>query len=411
MFGMSYGQNWKFKTEGYLKKNMLHEADSVVQKYLEEAMNDPKTKPAKMAELYKLGAETNFGIAQPELLKGAASNPLDTATFIKATEKALEYCALSHKYDMMPAKEGTEPKPMFVERNKEIVNKMLDFYYFTAFFFLESDKQKSASYFLKYTQSYKHPVFTQAEQDSIYESKKANYATAANNAALIFYELKDWDNLIPAAEVAARDTSKLHDAYLMMCTAYLSKGDTANWVNTLQQAVENDPKNDQFIEWLQIYYVEKNDVQSAEAIADKLIAKQPNNATGYYMKGCVELNMKKKYAESREYFDKVLAINPNHAGAHVNMGVAYINEITDKVSSGVFKYVGTNKMVPQKDQAIYERELNECKSFYEKALPHYEKARELLPDNKRAWAYSLYVIYTNLKEESKAAEMKALLDN
>jgi len=410
-FGFSYGQNWKYKTEGYLKQNRLHEADSTVQKYLSESLNDPKSKPAKIAELYKLGAEINFQIAQPELLKGAESLPLDTATFIKATERALEYCALSNKYDYIPAKEGADPKPQFVERNKEIVNKMLDFYYFTAFFYVETDKPKSAAYFLKYTQSYKHPVFTQDEQDSIFASKKENYAKAAGNAAWIFYELKDWDNLIPAAQVATQDSSNQHNAYLMMCEAHLAKGDTAQWVNTLQQAIENDPKNDQFIEWLQVYYVGKNDIQSAEEIADRLIASQPGNPTGYYMKGCVELNMKKNYTGSRELFEKVLAINPEHAGAHVNIGTAYINEITDKVNSGVYKYVGTSKLVPQKDKAIYERELNECKGFYEKALPHYEKARELLPDNKRAWAYPLYVIYTNLKDESKAAEMKVLLDN
>lgn len=410
-FSFSYGQNWKYKTEGYLKKNMLHEADSLVQKYLAESLNDPKTKPAKLAELYKLGAETNFQIAQPELLKGAESHPLDTVTFLKATERALEYCALSHKYDLMPAKEGADPKPQFVERNKEIVKKMLDFDYFTAFFFLENDKPRSAAYFLKYTQSYKHPIFSEAEQDSIYASKKENYGKAANNAAWIYYELKEWDKLIPAAQEATKDTAFQHNAYLMMCEAQLAKGDTTQWVNTLQQAIENDPKNDQFIEWLQVYYVGKNDIQSAEEIADRLIISQPQNATGYYMKGCVELNMKKNYPGSRELFEKVLAINPEHAGAHVNMGTAYINEITDRANSGHYKYVGTGKLVPQKDKALYERELNECKEFYKKALPHCEKARELLPDNKRVWAYHLFVIYTNLENKSKAAEMKALLDN
>lgn len=408
---LSYGQAWKFKAENLMRLNRPAEADSILRIAREDLANDPKAKPARLAELYKLSAEVAFTLAQPELLKGAGGMPFDTLAFLKYADDTRRFCELSNKYDHMPAKPGAEPKPVFVARNKEIMDKMLDYDYFCGFFFIESDKRRAADYFLKYSDAHKHPVYTQQQSDSIYAVKQANYAKSANNAMVIFYELKDWDKLLPAAAVAKTDSASRHVAYLMSCEAHLAKGDTASWVNTLKEAIEKDEDNSGYIEQLQIYYVGKNDIADAEAWADKLIAEHPEVYTGYFMKGCVELNMKKNFAAARELFEKTLSLNPEFVQAHVNIGTSYINEITDKVSRGVYKYVGTSKLVPAKDKAIYEGELKEVRGYYEKALPHYELARERFPEVSRVWAYPLYVIYSNLDNKTKAAEMKTYLEN
>jgi len=410
---LSYGQMWKDKAESYLNKQMYHEADSFVQKNLTEALQNPKTKPSKLATLYRIGAEANCMIAQGEFGKAGAQLPFDTVACLNAIERGLEFAELSNRYDLTPSKPGAEPKPQYVARNKEIVSNLLFFYSYAGYFFAETDQAKAAGYFSKFASAYKHPVYSAAEQDSIYHSTR-NYSNAQANAAMMYYQLKDWQKLIPVAGEAVKDTANRHNAYLMLCEAYTALHDTASWVNTLKSAIENDPNNTPFIESLQVYYIHKNDVAGAEEVADRLIAspEQEKQLIGYYMKGCVELNMRKRYPQARELFEKVLAINPDHKESHVNIGASLINEAVDLIASGKYKYVGhEGKAVPAKEKPIYEKELAEQKSFYQRAQSHYERARELWPDNSRAWAYPLYKIYEVLEDNAKKTEVATFLEN
>lgn len=411
--GLAYGQAaYTFKFDNLARRGLFNSCDSLVSVELEKAKKKENTKATRYAELYNLGAKAAFSLVHPELLKGAGGNPFDTTLFISKSEQALEYAAISHDYDMRPAKPGAEPKPKLIAANKEIVSKMLDQWYFAGFFFLETDKARAAEYFLKYTQGYKHPVFTQAEQDSIYKAKKDNYSKSAFNAAWTYYELKNWDKMLDAAKVVLEDTFNMHTTYLMVCEGQLAKGDTVSWLKTLEEAIARDKNNEQFIEWLQAYYLQTENVAAAEQTAQRYIELHPNDATGYFMMGAVELNMKKDYAKSREYSEKALAIDPNNYRILVNLGASYVNEMLAKVNSGAFKYVGhPGKAVPSKDKALYDKELAEFKESYEKARGYYEKVRELVPENSRVWAYPLYVCYGNLNMTEQANEMKSLLDN
>lgn len=411
--GLSYGQMWKDKAESYLNKQMYHEADSFVRRNLDEALANPKTKPSKLATLYKIGAEANCMIAQGEFGKAGAQLPFDTVACLDAIERGLQFAELCHKYDFTPAKPGAAPKPQYAERNKEVVSNLLFFYSYAGYFYAETDYAKAAGYFSRFAGAYRHPVFSEAEQDSIYASTR-NYSNALGNAAMMYYQLKDWQKLIPVANEAVKDTANRHNAYLMLCEAYTAQHDTASWVNTLKSAIDNDPNNTPFIESLQVYYISKDDAEGAEEVADRLIASssQEKQLTGYYMKGCVELNMRKRYPQARELFEKVLAINPDHKESHVNAGASLINEAVDLIASGKYKYVGHEGMsVPAKDKPVYERELAEQKSFYERARSHYEKARELWPENSRAWAYPLYKIYEVLEDSAKKEEIASFLEN
>lgn len=49
------------------------------------------------------------------------------------------------------------------------------------------------------------------------------------------------------------------------------------------------------------------------------------------------------------------------------------------------------------------------KVFYKKALPYFEKARELKPDDIKLWAANLQNVYSNLGMKDKANEMDQLL--
>ena len=80
--------------------------------------------------------------------------------------------------------------------------------------------------------------------------------------------------------------------------------------------------NASLLENLISVYYQNNDVASAEATASDLLKSSPDKASSWYIRGCVDLNLKKDFAAAREAFAKTLAINPNHVEANANMAYA-----------------------------------------------------------------------------------------
>ena len=158
-------------------------------------------------------------------------------------------------------------------------------------------------------------------------------------------------------------------------------------------------------------------MQEATSLAEKLTVDSPNDKMSWYMRGAIELNVKKDYEAARKSFEKALAIDPNFEDALFNMGTAYINDIYDQRVSGKFKYIGTNRRIAgkneaayKKEKAIYDQELATVRSYYEKARPYMERLRELTPDGAKRWASPLQMIYSSLNMPAEAKQMDALLE-
>ena len=58
------------------------------------------------------------------------------------------------------------------------------------------------------------------------------------------------------------------------------------------------------------------------------------------------------------------------------------------------------------DETVSEATLE---ALYKRALPYYEKARELAPDDKTLWLNGLYTCYYRLNMTEKAAEIEKLM--
>ena len=53
----------------------------------------------------------------------------------------------------------------------------------------------------------------------------------------------------------------------------------------------------------------------------------------------------------------------------------------------------------------------QLKSYYENALPYYEKARQLKPNDRTLWLNGLHRVYYNLSMGDKFNEIDALINN
>ncbi len=393
-----------YNVETKMNENKWSEALVDLLPLIEKEKSKEKMKPQKVAELYKMAATCKVQIFNAELMKAAQQLPLDTALFISALDEVVDYCTKSHEYDMMPNKKG-EVKPKYLPENKKMMMALLDFYNYAGQFANENgDKALSIRCFEDYTNMPQNPLFTKEETDSIYASKQQYYTMAAFNVAFINYQMKDWDGVLRNAEKALRDTLYLNDLYVMKAHAYLEKKDTASWIGTLKEAIGRLENPSAFMQQLLFYYVDKNNLAEAEAMAEDLVSKNPNNKAAWYMKGCVALNLEKNFEEARTALQKSLEIDPDYADANYNMGVSYINEVIALRDKGEFCLDRTKV-----DQFNADRK--RIQEYYRKALPYFEKVQALVPDQPRKWAPTLQQIYYNLDNNPKAQEMDEIMRN
>ncbi len=377
---------------------------------LEEALKNPKT--TKFAEMYNMAAELNAQIFNPQLLNAAKGLPFDTVLFGNALDKSITYYIASHKADVTPDAKG-RVKSKFIAQNHDRLKDMLDYYNYAAMFMNQmGDKNRSMEFFKKYLELPNCGVFSDAEKDSILNAKKVAYTQTAQNLAILNYQDKNMDEALLYATSALKSGEPSRDLYIISMQAHLAKNDSTAWLDCLKEAV-NKTGDVNFMQNLLFHYVNKNDVDAATTMAQDMITSAPDNKASWYIKGCVDLNMKKDYKAAREAFAKSLEIDPEFPDANINMAYAYMNEVRARLMAGEFKYVNTSSASITGKEAVetYKKELAEVQQYYKDALPYMEKVSQLLPDTPKTWAYALQMIYDNLQMKEKKAEIDAIIES
>lgn len=401
--GTTFAQNSAiFKAQALEQKGDIKGAAAL----LEEALKNPKT--TKFAEMYHQVAEDNAKLFNPELMKAAQGMPFDTTSFCSYLDKMVEFYTKSHEADTKPDEKG-RVKSKFVAQNRQRMLTMVDYYNYAAMFqYQNHDTAKAIAYFEKYLDFPNNKIFTQHESDSIFSGKRTAYSQTALNLASLSYNKKDWTNAIKYADIALKDTIGTRDLYIIKMQAYAAKGDSAMWLKTMTEAVAKT-ENEGFMQNLLYYYVSHNDVKGAESMADELATASPNSKMAWYMKGCVELNLKKNYVEARKCFEHALSIDPDYIDANVNIAYTYVNQAVADKMAGKYKFIGTNKLISKAQMPAYKKELALVQSYYQKAQPYMEKVRSLAPSQPKLWVYTLQMIYENLQMKAKKAEMDEII--
>ena len=124
--------------------------------------------------------------------------------------------------------------------------------------------------------------------------------------------------------------------------------------------------------------------------------KDSNNPQLYDVMGRVYETGLKDYAKAEEYFKKALAINPDYIESLSNLGRVYYNQ-------GVNKQGEANMI---NDAKQYQEELGKAKEFFKLALPYFEKAHQMKPEE-REYMTALRGIYYNLNMGDKFDAIEA----
>jgi tetratricopeptide (TPR) repeat protein len=263
-------------------------------------------------------------------------------------------------------------------------------------YYNRNDYKQAVKFFGTYVESASYPMI--AEKNNIAQTDTmiplmAYYASLAANSC------DDKAAVLKYAPVAVNDPENGAVAMQLYSDALKSTGDSVAWIKSLQDGIIKFPSNAYFFANLVDYYSVSNQPEKAMEFADEMLAKEPNNKLYLYVKAYLYHNMK-DYDNAVTYYQKTIEADPEYAEAYSNLGLVMVmkaQDLSDAASTDI------NDANYNKDQAA-------IKEMYKKALPYYEKARSLRPDNKDLWAQGLYRVYYNLNMATEFDEIEKLLN-
>jgi tetratricopeptide (TPR) repeat protein len=185
-------------------------------------------------------------------------------------------------------------------------------------------------------------------------------------------------------------------SYAQIIRSYQLKGDTAQAINTMKEAILKYPNEQNIQVQLINYYITHGQSNEALDYLDKAIEKEPSNSSFHLAKG-VCLDKLGRQDDAINSYLKAIELKPDNPDAYYNISVIYVNR-------GVKQFEIANS-VPTTEQARYEAEKNKADDQFRKAVPYLENAVKYKPDE-ADWKNQLKNIYYRLKMMDKYESLK-----
>ena len=218
--------------------------------------------------------------------------------------------------------------------------------------------------------------------------------TIAYYAALAGYRVENFPAIEKYAPVAQASKTDGQAATELLIEALKKQNKTDQMLDVLKGALDKFPGNQAFFANMIDYYTSNDKYDEAHAFADQQIAKDPSNFFFNYVKGFL-FSQQKNDDKAIEQYELAVQKNPEYAQAYSELGKSYVLKAQDFSETA-----SSNPNDPK-----FAEDAKTLRSFYEKAMPYYEKARQLAPDNISLWKQGLSSVYYNLQMEDKYNEV------
>ena len=358
---------------------------------INEALTNPETKDN--AATWDVAGYIQKRINEKEMENAYLRKPYDTLKVYNSVLNMYNYYVKCDELAQIPNEKGKIKNKYRSANSKTILAERPNLINGGIQYFNLNKNEDALKYFAAYVDAATLPMMEKEnllEKDTILP-QVAYYATLAAD------RVGDKDAVMKYAQYALKDKENGQFAMQLLTDAYKAKGDTAKWVEKLQEGIVKFPENQYFFANLVDYYSSSNQNDKAMQFADDMLAKDPNNKLYLYVKAYLYHNMK-DYEKAIEFYKKTLDIDPAYAEACSNLGLVYLlqaQEYADKAPADI-------------NDPNYATAQAEIKKFYEAAKPYYEKARELKPDQKDLWLQGLYRVYYNLNMGPEFEEIEKI---
>ena len=346
---------------------------------INEALTNPETKDN--AATWDVAGYIQKRINEKEMENAYLRKPYDTLKVYNSVLNMYNYFVKCDELAQIPNEKGKIKNKYRSANSKTILAERPNLINGGIQYFNLNQNEEALKFFAAYVDAATLPMLEKEnllEKDTILP-QVAYYATLAAD------RVGDKDAVMKYAQYALKDKENGQFAMQLLTDAYKAKGDTAKWVEKLQEGIVKFPENQYFFANLVDYYSSSNQNDKAMQFADDMLAKDPNNKLYLYVKAYLYHNMK-DYEKAIEFYKKTLDVDPTYAEACSNLGLVYLLQAQDYADKAPTDINDPNYATAQAN----------IKKFYEEAKPYYEKARELKPDQKDLWLQGLYRVYDNL---------------
>ena len=346
---------------------------------INEALTNPETKDN--AATWDVAGYIQKRINEKEMENAYLRKPYDTLKVYNSVLNMYNYFVKCDELAQIPNEKGKIKNKYRSANSKTILAERPNLINGGIQYFNLNQNEEALKFFAAYVDAATLPMLEKEnllEKDTILP-QVAYYATLAAD------RVGDKDAVMKYAQYALKDKENGQFAMQLLTDAYKAKGDTAKWVEKLQEGIVKFPENQYFFANLVDYYSSSNQNDKAMQFANDMLAKDPNNKLYLYVKAYLYHNMK-DYEKAIEFYKKTLAVDPTYAEACSNLGLVYLLQAQDYADKAPTDINDPNYATAQAN----------IKKFYEEAKPYYEKARELKPDQKDLWLQGLYRVYYNL---------------
>ncbi len=397
----------------------------LAKKYINEAADiiNSKTpamvKPKVLAKFYYYQGAINFAISQSNKPSTKALEPNGLDLSAEGFQKLIEFEKASGRQQYTPQAQQMMPAIARAYANRgieasstknyeEAYNDFMLTYNFKKENNLGTDTAMlyNAALMAQNAEDYDNAIKqTKALLDMNYKGQTYKATNSANGETVEFANKTQLTSAIEKTNglyvdpVIAGDVRP--DLYIAMASMYKKTGDTINYDATVSagRAVFPDNKSMLLLELQK--YLDTKQYDKAMVNLNQAMEADPTNYLYPYLIGYIYQTDLKDYTKANEYYDKAIAINPDKIEPQYMKGLIYVdqaNTITEKMNK--LKLNETTK---------YNQYQKEQKEMFEKALPFFERAREIDPKDVDTMK-ALKEVYYKLKMYEKAQELQKEID-
>ncbi len=304
---------------------------------------------------------------------------------------AYNYFLKAAELDEMPNEKG-KVKPKYIKSiNQAFANDHSYFINGGAYYWDKQEYQKSYDMFHAYVEI---PDLSFSKKDGYV--KDSTYNMVQYYAALAASQIPNPALAVEKYKALQGTGYKENEVYQYLASEYLALNDSANFEQVLVEGVSKFPGEPYYVQTLINIYIGKGEFARAIDYLDNAIAQDPENAQFYDVKGRL-LEQENKPEEAIALYNEAIAKNPEYAPAYGNIGRIYFNQAVE----------ANDEAANIKDA----REYNKAKAdivapLFKKALPFYEKAHALNPEE-REYMVALRGIYYNLDMGAEYEKIEA----
>ena len=245
-------------------------------------------------------------------------------------------------------------------------------------------------------------IFTEIPKLNFYKPEEfvvdSNYHMIQYYAALAASQMENHDLAIAKYNDLKGTGYKENEIYQYLASEYLLAKDSLNFENTLAEGVQKFPNEPYYVQTLINIYINKGDFNKAINYLNNAIEQDPTNAQLFDVKGRL-LEQEKKMDEALALYEEAIAKNPEYAAAYGNVGRIFYNRAIEE----------NDNAANIKSTSEYEKAKKEkVEPLFKQALPYYEKAHELAPEEKE-YLVALRGIYYNLDMGAEFDKIEAEL--